>query len=235
MQLRFIGTGAAFTPSLGNNGAFFEHEDRLYLIDCGEQTFARLMRANLLSRYASGVTVVLTHMHADHCGSLGTLCLYAADVLGQPATIIHPNGDVRDLLSLMGVSPSQYHLQRNLSTPALAITPMPTMHAQAIPAFSYLLEDAEGAIYYSGDTIELPPQVLSGLREGSIRHAYQDVGYFDHEPAAHPPHLLYDELLKLVEPALRRHFTLMHFNVDIHIMASRDGFACAQIDPLFLQ
>lgn len=233
MKLRFLGTGAAFAPQMGNTGAFFTRGDDFFMIDCGEQAFAKLHRSGLLSRYTGALTVAMTHLHADHCGALGTLSLYAAQVLGRPLTIVYPGEkDVRTLLSLMGAQAGHYTVTSGYDARGLVVRPMPAMHVPAIAAFSYLLTDEDGAIYYSGDSATLPPDILAGVRGNDIAHAYVDVSLFDTPPVS-PAHLPFDTLCALVEPPLRKRFTLMHFNRDFHEKIHRDGFLCAEMDPIF--
>lgn len=232
MVLRFLGTGAAFNPALGNTGAFFTRGEDLYLIDCGEQAFMKLMRADLFRQYPGRIVVLLTHLHADHCGSLGTLCLYAAEILKRPMLLVHPNAEVRTLLRLMGATEDQYTLLPSLDGAGFSATPIPRRHA-AMDAYAYMRADEEGTIYYSGDTSELPEDLLDALHAGRIHHAYQEASYFATDPDPQPPHLLFSEALRRIEPALRLKFTLMHFNVDFRAIAKQEGFACAQMDPIF--
>lgn len=230
MQLLFLGTGAAFNPALGNNSAFFQRGKDLYLIDCGETTFAALLRLRLLRECQGAVTVILTHTHADHCGSLGTLALYCAEKLKRPLTLVYPGEQARTLLSLMGVRADQYTLVTSLTTPPLTVTPMQTRHVAAIPAYAYLIDDGVETIYYSGDTGELPSVVLDGLRQGRIARAYQDVGPYNAAPPENPPHLPLSTLCALVEPALRSKFVLMHFSGDYLAEAASYGFIIAARD-----
>ncbi len=43
MELTFLGRGAAFNPKEGNNSAYFIEKDELFLIDCGERIFDKLI------------------------------------------------------------------------------------------------------------------------------------------------------------------------------------------------
>ncbi len=233
MQLRFLGTGAAFYPALGNNGAFFACGDDLFLIDCGETAFSTLMRADLLPRYPGAITVLLTHLHADHCGSLGTLALYAAQVLGRPLTIVHPDAErLYTLLELMGARREQVRLLSALDERGVRATPGPTRHAPSMPAYAYLLSMDGETVYYSGDSGELPEDIIGGVREGRIIHAYQDTFIYDKAPDS-PPHVPLAELAARLEPALRSKFTLMHVNRDFRAEAEALGFAWAERDAIF--
>lgn len=233
MELAFLGTGAAFYPQAGNNGAMFMRGGDLYLLDCGEQVFFRLMRAGILPALQGDVTVIVTHMHADHVGSLATLCLYVTSVLGRAVTIVHPNEEIRALLSLMGVRPEGYTLLASLDQDGLTAKPLPVTHASTVTAFAYLLTDADGTVYYSGDSRALAPDILTGLRDGSIRHAYIDVNFFGNKVPEAYVHLPYAALVSAVEPALRSKVALMHVDCDFRRQAEADGFTYATMDARF--
>ncbi|MCL1964616.1 MAG: MBL fold metallo-hydrolase [Firmicutes bacterium] len=233
MRLFFTGTGSAFNPALGNNGAFFTHGQDLYLIDCGETLFAKLFKTSLLSDFPGALTVLLTHTHADHCGSLGTLILYAAERLRRTLTVVHPDAGAARLLSLMGASADQYRLVPALDGRGIRAAARQTAHVPAIPAYAYTISDEKETIYYSGDTRELPADILDGLRQETIAHAYQDVSDFPSGAPKGAVHLPLATLCELVEPALRGKFTLMHRNRDYTDKAAGLGFVCAKIDRRF--
>ena len=65
MDLNFLGCGSAFNPLYGNTSAYFTNKDQLYVIDGGESVFLKLYQKELLKKYA-GITIMVTHMHADH-------------------------------------------------------------------------------------------------------------------------------------------------------------------------
>ena len=75
MELHFLGRGAAFYVEAGNTSAYLREGSRLLLLDCGESVFADLLRRGVLSG-VTDITVALSHLHSDHCGSLGSLCHY---------------------------------------------------------------------------------------------------------------------------------------------------------------
>jgi len=232
MRLRFIGTGAAFNPALGSNSALLETGDDLMLLDCGETVFAALMHAGLLGRVKGRIVVALTHLHADHCGSLGTLCLYAAQMLKRPLTLVHPDDQARTLLSLMGAGDDQYRLVPSLDEPNLRITPIKARHL-SMTAFSYLIGDGVETVYYSGDADHLPAEILAALSDGRVAHAYVDAMAFDGKAPENPPHLPFSRLCDLVPRVLRSKVTVMHFNRDFRAEAAAEGFLCAERDPAF--
>ena len=89
MELLFLGRGAAFNPSEGNNSAYFIDNNQLFLIDCGESVFSSLMENNLLDK-SMKINLMITHTHSDHIGSLGSLVMYSYYVLHKPINIILP-------------------------------------------------------------------------------------------------------------------------------------------------
>ena len=89
MELNFLGRGAAFNPKEGNNSAYFIENNQLFLIDCGENIFGRLIDSGLLESVES-VNLMITHTHSDHIGSLGSLVTYSFYTLHKPLNIILP-------------------------------------------------------------------------------------------------------------------------------------------------
>lgn len=74
-RLSFLGRGAGFLPSEGNTSAFLKHESTIYLFDCGETVFSKIMEKNILKDITK-LHIFITHLHADHIGSLSTLLMY---------------------------------------------------------------------------------------------------------------------------------------------------------------
>ena len=89
MKLNFLGRGAAFNPKEGNTSAYFTIDNQLFLIDCGESVFAKLMELDLLNNMKK-INLMITHTHSDHIGSLGSLVMYAYYQLRISLNIILP-------------------------------------------------------------------------------------------------------------------------------------------------
>ena len=96
MELHFTGTGAAYYPRLGSNAAFFVKNNHLFMIDCGESTF-RKMEARDEIRTCDKITVFITHLHADHIGSLGSFASYCLSVLQKRITVIAQDDTVVEI------------------------------------------------------------------------------------------------------------------------------------------
>ena len=72
----FLGSGAGFYPEAGNTSAYFLTDGHLFLIDCGETVFSELKKRGILNGI-SDITVVISHLHSDHCGSLSSLIIFS--------------------------------------------------------------------------------------------------------------------------------------------------------------
>ena len=113
MKLHFFGCGSAFNPAMGNTSAWFEMDGCLFLVDCGETVYELLMKRSNLREYRQ-IYVLLTHLHADHVGSLGSLISYNYCILGRKICVIHPRATVVELLRLMGIKDEFYNYYQEL-------------------------------------------------------------------------------------------------------------------------
>ena len=114
MKLKFLGRGAAFNPKEGNTSAYFIENNQLFLIDCGESIFEKLVELDLLNDIES-INLMITHTHSDHIGSLGSLVMYAYYTLKRPLNIILPETakhlpNIEKILSVFGCSKEMYNL-----------------------------------------------------------------------------------------------------------------------------
>ena len=220
-QLRFLGVGSAFNAALGTNSAFFYREGNLYLLDCGETVFERALKAGLLER-AKGIYVLITHLHSDHVGSLGTLLGYCYFILKAPATVVCPNPQLVDLLRMMDIVPRQYRLLPSLDEGGVRAAPVPAKHGGLI-AYSYEISADGETVFYSGDTSELPETLVADVAGGRIARAYVDCT----DAPQSAGHMVLSRLEALVPAALRAKFTAMHLNCDYADKVKALGFACA--------
>lgn len=222
MELKFWGCGSAFNPAMGNTSAYFEKSGNLYLLDCGESVYESLMRCMDLSRY-NRIYVLVTHLHADHVGSLGSLLSYNSCVLGKRTWIIHPSRTIVDLLRLLGIRDDFYEYCEKMPEAAygLRVEAIPVSHVENMDCFGYLLEDGENRIYYSGDAAMVPERVLDLLRQGKLDRLYQDTSIHSHQP---PSHCYYGDLEQAVERELRGRVYCMHLDEDCRDMLREKGF-----------
>lgn len=224
MELSFVGTGSAFNPLLENTNAFFVVGEELYLIDCGESAFARHFRLPYL-KAAKRITVVITHLHCDHVGSLGSLISYCYYVLGTPIRIVHPLETIVGLLDLMGIKRRCYQYQKELrQNPGESVDfrPVEVEHVDDMTCFGYIISTARGSVYISGDAKSVPSQVLSEFFAGKIDRIYQDTSL---ETSDHPTHGTLAWMEATFPPDVRQRVTCVHLDTDYRSLLIQKGFS----------
>lgn len=95
MRITLLGTSSAvptFRRSL--SGTLLERDGEAFLLDCGEGTQFQLMRAG--ARRGHIGTILLTHLHGDHCyGLAGLLSSMNLNQREKPLLVIGPRGTGR--------------------------------------------------------------------------------------------------------------------------------------------
>lgn len=227
MKLHFFGCGSAFNPSMGNTSAWFESDGCLFLIDCGETVYELLMKRSDLREYRQ-VYVLLTHLHADHVGSLGSLISYNYCMLGRRICVVHPRHTVVELLRLMGIKDSFYDYREELPEEAEGIKAeaLPVKHVDNMDCFGYLLESEGEKIYYSGDSAGLPERIGKMLRAGELDALYQDTSLHD---SPEPSHCYLGRLEEAVPGEYRDKVFCMHLDGECGEMLKEKGFGVVKV------
>lgn len=112
MELKFLGRGSAFNIKEGNTSAYYKNEDSMFLIDCGENIFTKIMEQKLLEG-VKYLEIAITHFHPDHAGSLGSLIFYCNFGVKEKieVTIHFPDKEiVRNYLLYNGVYENLYSI-----------------------------------------------------------------------------------------------------------------------------
>lgn len=219
IDLHFFGRGAAFYPQLGNTNAYFTLERDLFFLDCGESTFEKAVRMLDLAAYDQ-IYVLLTHLHADHSGSLASLCSYTACVLQKQIWVIHPIDTITQLLTLQGISSDFYHYSPTLPKACpLAAEPIEVPHAADMRCFGWLMKHDRDTVYFSGDSNEFSPRIAKELRDGNISRVYHDV-------TIHPSqsHCQLCKLEESIVPEDRKKVWCMHLDSDCEQEIMSKGF-----------
>lgn len=146
-MLTFLGSGGAFNTNLGNTSAYFELGKELFLIDCGEDVFSKLINKGVLNK-KSRVNIFITHLHSDHVGSLGTLIAYLYfKVFRQDMSnicVYFPSQSICDFLLLQGVSRKWYNFFENKWDELY----IPGFHK--LPEYSFIDCNHTDALNYNG-------------------------------------------------------------------------------------
>ncbi len=228
MDLTFLGTGAAFNPAMDNSNACFSQNGEFFLLDCGESTFGRIWDLpELLS--ATRISVVVTHLHCDHVGSLGSLVSYCRYVLDKPIRIVHPLDTVVQLLDLMGIERSNYeYLPLYPQHDGISFEPIEVEHVENMRCFGYIVTTGDTRFYYSGDSTSIPNTVLQQFLENKIERIYQDTSL---HASDHPTHGTLEELERLFVKSERSRVFCIHLDSDFRSVLKEKGFGLVPLLP----
>jgi len=232
MELKFLGNGSAFNPSFGSTSAYLQHAENLFVVDCGETTFERLM-ANVNFQDYREIYIVLTHLHADHVGSLGSMISYCYCVLEKTVTVVYPGKEVIQLLTLLGVNRKFYKYAEtmqngyamNNENGVIQFLPVSVKHALDMKCFGYIIEWHGEKIYYSGDASDIPQEVLMALKSGDIDRIYQDTTVHLKSKGTH---CYIDRLEELIERQYRNRVYCMHLDQEYESIRKK-GFQIVSI------
>lgn len=227
-ELKFIGRGSAFNVKEGNNSAYIKQDNKFILLDCGENVFQRIIENNLLEDIES-VEVLITHLNADHVGSLSTLIFYCYYMKRITPIIYYPSKEIKELLKLMGhdkeyiLQEIEVNLMFNISN--LKVKFIPVSHMSIMNCYSLNISDEDKKIYYSGDSNDIPKEIIDDLNE--IDEFYQDTCMAEYEGNIH---LSLRKLCELVPDRYRRKVYCMHIdNNGLIGRAQKEGFNVVEI------
>lgn len=224
LDIKFFGRGAGFNPKEGNTNAWLGLDDTLLMLDCGESTFAAVSAFPGLQKWRH-VVVLLTHLHADHVGSLASLCSYNYFVLKRQVLVVHPEESVKDILRLQGVGEEVYRYEKTLPEGfGIKALPLPVRHVPDMACYAYEISDDEETIYYSGDAAEFPDAVAAKLKDGTYARVYHDVASY-----ASATHCPVDEVEQKVPIDLRKRVYAMHLDGDHEKAFLAKGFSVVQV------
>lgn len=222
-KVSFVGCGSAFNDELGNNVARIHTKDdsHLLLIDCGESTFTTLKQLNYFNNIKK-VSIVITHTHADHIGSLGTLLAYTYYILKIKTTVYFPQPhEIYNHLDMVGVNRDIYEvvghgsnitldIEKEDGVPVITFKPNLTPHVEELEfSYGYYVTVYDDMFYYSGDTNQFSLNVLAKLEKGEISKVFQDTSLIHYEGNVH---LSLKNLEAIVPQHLREKVYCMHID-----------------------
>lgn len=236
MELIFLGRGAAFNPKEGNNSAYFIDKKQLFLVDCGESVFEKVITGELLNEIDM-INVMITHTHSDHIGSLGSLVMYSYYKMHQPLNIIISSeakylSNIRQILSGFGcnemmysfVDEKRYDCQFDMFN---NIRYVETKHCDELDCYGILFDTSQGIVYYSGDTKDTT--TINQLIDSKqlIDKMYIDTTNDDYPGNVH---LYIGHLDRIIPKELKDSVYCMHINsADCIIQAESLGFNVVKV------
>lgn len=227
MELKFIGKGSAFNPDMKNTSAFFMVDDNLFLIDCGESVFGSIWNMSEL-RNCKDIFVFITHLHADHVGSLGSLISYVYYMLNKKLHVIHPNTTIVDYLTMIGIDKVNYIYEKNLpeNIENVTIKAIEVEHVPKMRCFGYLIKTSSLSFFYSGDSKEIPGSILRDFMNGDIDEIYQDTAMDEKE---NPTHCYIGNLEKAIPYEKRNRVYCMHLDGEWGDFIQSKGFRIVEV------
>ncbi|BCZ46753.1 hypothetical protein psyc5s11_28200 [Clostridium gelidum] len=188
-KLEFLGRGSGYNVTEGNTCAFIKKDDNLLLIDCGESVFEKIVKLDLINGIKN-VHVLITHMHSDHIGSLGSFvgyCYWKSKI--KTNIYFNEKEKIGEFLKLTGAIERESFILHNSNNKRiyelnLTFNASLTKHAKTVNTYSFLLKfDYGNDIFYSGDTYETNFDVIPYLKEGNL--IYHDTCLNDSEGNVH--------------------------------------------------
>lgn len=236
MELTFLGRGAAFNPKEGNNSAYFIEKDELFLIDCGERIFDKLIETKLLEKNQN-INLMITHTHSDHIGSIGSLVMYYYFNLHKKINIILPEKakhlpNIQKILDGFGCTKEMYNYISEKEFDGKyqtfeTIRYTETDHCDPLHCYSLIFNTNDGTVYYSGDTREINTikKIISNGQK--IDKLYIDTSSSNFEESVH---LYIGAVEKAIPNNLKDHVYCMHLSDDECIIkAKKIGFNVVEV------
>lgn len=220
MEINFLGRGSAFNVLEGNTAAYFIENDILFLIDCGETVFERLTQKSLFKGIKE-IYVLISHMHSDHCGSIGSIGLYCQFVLNTKLKIVVPHHEeyinqLETLMTLFGNTKNAYEFiyEEQLDNRFNAFFKVRyelTLHDYQLICYSYTFETSKGGVFYSSDT-----RIIDNLVHFIETHEIIDKMYMEVTDLCVPKdiHLSIDKLLECIDSKWYSKIWMMHVRND---------------------
>lgn len=219
--LEFIGKGSAFNAELVNNSAFFKDDENkeFYLIDCGNTVFNELVKTEILEKYKEyNFNVIITHIHSDHIGSLGTLIEYLFYNYNKKVNIISPiTTNVNHFVNILNLDEKAYDFielkQEDLYVYSYKLNNtkirfIKTEHVPTLNCYSLLIEVNNDKIYYTSDSVETLSKHLNKIKNEEISDIFIDVSFKEENPV----HLTFNKLKEDVKNLNKKNLkiNLMH-------------------------
>lgn len=194
MKLNFIGIGGAFYSELGCNCAYIKEDNKILFIDCGLDSFDKILKYKLLENIDE-IYVVVTHTHGDHVGSLATFIQYAAIILNIKVKIIDNSpsftANLVTLLDIMAVDKSYYELvsEKDINL-SFTITLKKTTHTPMLECYSIIFEKNNKKTLYTGDSNDIEYLKLA-VNDPTFEKIYTEIGEYA------SVHMDYKEIINL--------------------------------------
>lgn len=193
------------------------------MIDCGESTFGKMAARKEIYEYEH-ITVLLTHLHMDHIGSLGSFLSYCNNVLKKTVRVIAEENTIVRILSMCGIPPEIYEFTTDFQQckkDGLFITTQRAVHASDMLCCGFTISDGNDTIFFSGDTSELCSEVKEKFLSGNIQRLYHECSFIDQDSRSHTS---LEKLKRWIPKQERERVYCMHLGGDYQETVKACGF-----------
>ena len=231
IKFEFLGRGSAFNYKEGCTSAYLKKDGMMLLIDCGRNTFDRIMELNLLDGVKE-LNILITHFHTDHCRSLGCLLSYTNYILGFKSNVYFGNIDILNTFMKITGSSKIYNTM-NLDDFErkyyINIDYFTVNHVDDIDSYGYEFHDLNDDTWtiYSGDTSGSTCNILRWVGYADV--IYHDCCLADYDGNVHTSiNKLYNAVPHMWD---RQNIYLMHLdnNKELIEKASTYGFNVVEV------
>jgi len=198
--IQVLGVGGAFSPEIGNSSFFIvDKNGKGILLDCGYTVYPKLKKLELIDHID---TVLITHTHGDHIGSLDTLLFHRRYILSKKTWLVSRE---ETMVALEGIDPafvqerhSFFHADE-LRDQYLAVD---NPHTTYVSSTGFFVDDN---VFISGDTSE---SLLNLDRLKKARLIFHEVTFYPKSEV----HTTFEELCK-ADAETKAKTWLYHYNV----------------------
>lgn len=225
-KLMFLGRGSGYNVKEGNTSAYIRKNETLLLIDCGENIFKTIVEKDLIDGIKY-IHVLITHMHSDHVGSLGSFigfCYWKYKIVTK--VYFYKKDKIRKFLEITGLIEGESFIvndtkNKKIDSLGLEFFSSITKHVKTLNTYSYTLKFQEGNdIFYSGDTYETNFDVIPYLRLGNL--IYHDTCLNDCKGNVHTSLRVLSEI---IPKEYRKQVYCIHIDGDDFVeKAEKEGF-----------
>ena len=229
ISLNFIGFGSGFCPSLGTNSAYLKENQKMLIIDCGEEVFKSLQYSQILDD-VNEVYFIFTHTHCDHIGGIGTLIFHLYFIKNISVKLVLNNDmlykdDVLLFLKIVGVEP---HMFRVISSIELEknfdcidkLNFVQVEHVKDFVSYALIFMSNNLTTYYTGDSSDKNFLNLA-MSDKNLFRIYTDCTMSLRETT----HTQFDYLKQVVPKNLRNKVYCMHLSHENLInLCKHEGF-----------
>lgn len=226
--IEWLGSGAMINPKLGNTSFLVRSKERILLVDCGNAVFPVLDEKGYLEEISD---IIITHLHPDHFGSLGSFAFYNRYLSKRGKVKLHLASKQLEkdlwnsLKGMVGAKKSESlkdYFDVSVSD-KVKIQGLPEISLKRTLHVPGMLENYSvsfgSIVFYSGDSTSIPINEVD-----KFERVFQDVEFGDNPSGVHCNFM---SLMKISKEK-RKKISLVHLTKRYKMylrMARKEGFS----------